>query len=265
MWKSIGETLNITRESVVRNCPEHGTYTGEDIFQNGRLVSAAPCPECEKQKAALRAELVEAERLENERKQLDNKLIRAGIPEEYRGKGLADYIPQDQTQASAKELTRRFINGWGKAKAGGYGLLFFGACGTGKTHLGCTILQSLIEATTCKYMTVTELFWAVRGAYAKNAEFTEDDVIDRISKIGLLVLDEIGVQKGSDAERRILFSVMDRRLTNKKPTILLTNLPPEALLALLGDRLMDRVSSKCVARQFLGRSMRKPATDAVFM
>lgn len=113
-------------------------------------------------------------------------------------------------------------------------------------------------------MTVTELFWAVRGAYSKTLSYGRGG--DRkISKIGLLVLDEIGVQKGSDAERRILFSVMDRRLTNKKPTILLTNLPPEALLALLGDRLMDRVSSKCVARQFLGRSMRKPATDAVFM
>ena len=129
-------------------------------------------------------------------------------------------------------------------------------------------MHDLTEFDRRYHLQVHDRYRAILGCsrgLCQNAEFTEDDVIDRISKIGLLVLDEIGVQKGSDAERRILFSVMDRRLTNKKPTILLTNLPPEALLALLGDRLMDRVSSKCVARQFLGRSMRKPATDAVFM
>lgn len=81
----------------------------------------------------------------------------------------------------------------------------------------------------------------------------------------MIVIDEIGVQKGSDAERRILFSILENRMTDKYPTILISNLNAESLSDLIGERLYDRIKAKCVPALFMGESMRKPATDAVFM
>lgn len=44
----------------------------------------------------------------------------------------------------------------------------------------------------------------------------------------------------------------------------MSNLGPKALAELLGDRLYDRVRSKCVPMLFAGPSMRKPATADLF-
>ncbi|WP_418945066.1 ATP-binding protein [Parasutterella sp.] len=84
------------------------------------------------------------------------------------------------------------------------------------------------------------------------------------SSIQLLVIDEVGVQKGSESEKRILFSILDNRVTSKKPTILMTNLGIKDCGLVLGDRLYDRIRSKCVPVLFKGNSFRKPATPDVF-
>ena len=78
------------------------------------------------------------------------------------------------------------------------------------------------------------------------------------------MIDEIGVQKGSDAERRILFSILENRMTDKYPTILISNLNAETLSDLIGERLYDRIKAKCVPALFMGESMRKQATADLF-
>ena len=78
------------------------------------------------------------------------------------------------------------------------------------------------------------------------------------------MIDEIGVQKGSDAERRILFSILENRMTDKYPTILISNLNAETLSDLIGERLYDRIKSKGVPSLFMGPSMRKQATADLF-
>ena len=103
-----------------------------------------------------------------------------------------------------------------------------------------------------------------QDTYIANAKFTEEDVIKRFCSMDLLVLDEIGVQKGSEAERRTLFAILDTRMGNKKPTILLTNLKRKELEEVIGERLYDRIRSKCVPFVIQGESMRPTATAELF-
>ena len=114
------------------------------------------------------------------------------------------------------------------------------------------------------YYKASEIFSAVRSTYQAGASTNEEETLKFFSSIQLLVIDEVGVQKGSEAEKRILFSILDNRVTSNKPSILLSNLGPKALEELLGDRLYDRIRSKCVPMLFAGTSMRKPATADLF-
>jgi len=65
----------------------------------------------------------------------------------------------------------------------------------------------------------------------------------------LLVLDEIGVQYGTDGEQTILFDVLDRRYRDLKPSILLTNQDKAGFKQYIGERVFDRLTetSKWVA------------------
>lgn len=57
----------------------------------------------------------------------------------------------------------------------------------------------------------------------------------------MLILDEVGVQFGSESEKIILFEILNERYLNMKPTILISNLNPAALQEYVGERVMDRM------------------------
>ena len=61
------------------------------------------------------------------------------------------------------------------------------------------------------------------------------------SKYELLVLDEIGVQFGSDAEKLIMFDIINERYEAMRPTILISNLALSGLSEFVGDRIVDRM------------------------
>lgn len=252
---------------VKTNCPLHGEYLANQVWLSGQIKEVSECPECFKLKEARRAIDEEKARKEEAERNRKQRIVETRMPLEYQTKDFSTFIQETDSQKAAFKLARRFIKGWEKAKAGGYGLLFLGSCGTGKTHLACAIMIELLKEYAFsypRYYKASEIFSAVRSTYQAGASTNEEETLKFFSSIQLLVIDEVGVQKGSEAEKRILFSILDNRVTSNKPTILMSNLGPKALAELLGDRLYDRVRSKCVPMLFAGPSMRKPATADLF-
>ena len=248
-------------------CPLHGEYLANEVWLGGQLKEVSECPECFKLNKAQRAIEEEKARKQEEAKNRQARIKETRMPLEYQNKDFSTFITETESQRNALAMAKRFVNGWEKAKAGGYGLLFLGGCGTGKTHLACAIMLELLDKYAClypRYYKVTEIFSAVRSTYQTGVITNEEEMLKFFSSIQLLVIDEVGIQKGSEAEKRILFSILDNRVTSNKPTILMSNLGPKALAELLGDRLYDRVRSKCVPMLFAGPSMRKPATADLF-
>jgi len=248
-------------------CPLHGEYLANQVWLSGQIKEVSECPECFKLKEARRAIDEEKARKEEAERNRKQRIVETRMPLEYQTKDFSTFIQETDSQKAAFKLARRFVKGWEKAKAGGYGLLFLGSCGTGKTHLACAIMIELLKEYAFsypRYYKASEIFSAVRSTYQAGASTNEEETLKFFSSIQLLVIDEVGVQKGSEAEKRILFSILDNRVTSNKPTILMSNLGPKALAELLGDRLYDRVRSKCVPMLFAGPSMRKPATADLF-
>lgn len=252
---------------VKTNCPLHGEYLANQVLLGGKLKEISECPECFKLKQAQKAIEEEKAMQEKAQKSRMERIKETRMPLEYQTKDFSTFFQDTESQREAFNMAERFVNGWEKAKAGGYGLLFLGGCGTGKTHLACAIMLELLDKYACfypRYYKVSEIFSAVRNTWQPGATTNEEETIKFFSSIQLLVIDEVGVQKGSESEKRILFSILDNRVTSKKPTILMTNLGSKDFVCVLGDRLYDRIRSKCVPVLFKGSSMRTPATPDVF-
>ena len=68
------------------------------------------------------------------------------------------------------------------------------------------------------------------------------DVLAEFANVPLLVIDEIGMQYGTESEQNHLFDVLDRRYRDMMPTILLTNQNKDGFRQYVGDRIYDRMT-----------------------
>lgn len=180
------------------------------------------------------------ERAENRQKAAAAMLGRAAIPIRYAEASLDREAPN---QSDAYQIARDYAAAFPNALRTGAGLLLWGSVGTGKTHLACAIGNYLL-ARMCPvvYCTAMEAVLTVRATFGRKGEGdSEFQVYERFALPKLLILDEIGVQRGTDDERVVLTSIADARSRQCLPTIVISNLEPRDVCRVLGDRAFDRL------------------------
>ena len=89
--------------------------------------------------------------------------------------------------------------------------IFVGKPGTGKTHLAIGIALSIMQQQRSPvFVTVQRLIRRVKDSW-RTKEESESEVIDAFASPDLLILDEVGVQFGSEFEKQLLFDVLNER------------------------------------------------------
>src|SRR6476661_2391500 len=85
----------------------------------------------------------------------------------------------------------------------GTGLLLIGAIGTGKTHLGVGILKELVlnRGVACLFYDYRELLKQIQNSYNASVQATELDVLRPVFDVEVLVLDELGAVRPSEARK----------------------------------------------------------------
>lgn len=187
----------------------------------------------------------EAKQMEHFKKQFaehkSNEAIgRSGILPLHQGCTVDNYEVLTEGHEKAKRFARWFCDSF--ESNNGCGFIFGGAPGTGKNHLAAAICNELMQKNcSCLVITVNELMQKLRNCYQSGSETTEDKFIKTMIDFDLLILDEIGLQRGTDAEMLALNQIVDQRISRFKPTGMLTNLSPQEMSDCLGARIMDRM------------------------
>lgn len=166
---------------------------------------------------------------------------RSGISERFIGATLGGYQTPTDGHAKALQACRDYLESVIYGNSGS--LVLLGKPGTGKTHLACSIAVELMRRAgkQALYRTVRDLVREVRATWHREAAETEVDVIARLTQAPLLVLDEVGVQSGTDNELATMFDVIDGRYRQELPTIVISNLNRQGLQDALGERMFDRL------------------------
>ena len=223
------------------NCDIHGPFMATGVRLRARDIWSN-CPECARE-ADEREKARQRERREKAEQDLKNaQMESARIPTRFSGKTLASFKAESVEQQRALSVAQSFVADWSDTSKKGSWLVFSGLPGTGKSHLAIAILQALMPAHVGRYMTCMELIQSIRSTWRKDSEKSEVEILDELSALPLLVIDEVGVQYGTDSEQNHIFDVLDRRYRDLMPTILLTNQDKEGFRAFVGDRVYDRMT-----------------------
>jgi len=172
---------------------------------------------------------------------MDYLLGEACIPERFKGRNFDNFVASTDEQKNALKICRDYTQSFADHYKRGTGLIMSGLPGTGKSHLAAAILQGIMPERCGIYVTCMGIIRSVRGTWRKDSEHSEIEVLRTYGTAPLLVIDEIGVQYGTDGEQTILFDVLDRRYRDLMPTILLTNQAKDGFKQFIGDRSFDRL------------------------
>lgn len=232
---------------------------------NGQQREMTVYRQCDCRKAA---EEAEAER----KRKADEAEAFAKLLKELKGQSLMDertaghtFDNFQQTPDNARnlKLCRRYAEHFDEMLEKNQGLLMYGPVGTGKSFSAACIANYLLNAGISVIMTsFVKLLDAMQGS-------REDDqaLIDRMNKVKLLIIDDLGAERGSDYTLEKVYNIIDSRYRAKLPIILTTNLDLEQMKAdddIRYERIYDRIFELCYPMLYTGKSWRKTEANRRF-
>lgn len=167
----------------------------------------------------------------------------SNIPKRFISKTLDNYVADNNQKESILAICKQFVANFDTILDNGTSLMFCGKPGTGKTHLAYGMIQELLKQKKVSLLiTASDMTGRVKSGYSTDSTKTPEALIEEFCKIDFLVIDEVGVQVDSDAEKRIFFNVINKRYEEMLPTVLISNLILDELSKFIGERVVDRMN-----------------------
>lgn len=236
-----------SREADRQNsCIAHGIFTSHNLFAN--VWSKCPVCSSEQKKADIAAQL----RQEAIKRGAEwrRKLCMAAIPERFAGRTLDTYRADNDGQKRALTFCRTYAAQFDEVLKTGRSAIFCGKPGTGKTHLANGIAIEIMKTgKLALFITAQRAIRRIKDSWSMESVESESDVIRLLVSPDLLILDEIGVQFGTEFERNLLFDVLNERYEKRLPCLLLSNFSVVEIRPILGERIFDRLredGGKCI-------------------
>lgn len=141
-------------------------------------------------------------------------------------------------------------------------IVFIGNTGVGKSGLAAGImLKALQNGYRCESVKAQDLF---DDMYASLADRSSRKLVNRLARLDVLMIDEMGYLNLKPEQTNIFFKLMEERY-RRKPTIITTNLEFDEWHNFLGnkalvDALLSRLRHQCHTIRIDGPSLREPQT-----
>ncbi len=146
---------------------------------------------------------------------------------------------------------RQYVGAIAEQLDAGRGLWFTGDVGTGKTTLAMLISKAAMEADrTVAIYSLPRLLGLLRDTYADTARYSLNELIDRLSAVDLLHVDDVGAEQTTPWVLEQLYAIVNTRYEEGKAILLTTNLighdgSDAALRDQIGDRTVSRLYEIC--------------------
>jgi DNA replication protein DnaC len=198
------------------------------------------------------------------RKGASQRISRATIPKRYVHCSFGNFRAYNESLVRALGYARRIVDEFPLDR----GALLIGLPGVGKTHLAVATLKAWIEkGGTGLFRTTIDLMSELRGTYANFDGQSEADVLDKVTKTDLLVLDELGRERVTDWRDEMLHLIINARYSHRRATVLTTNFdigddPVDSLQARVGFRIYSRLHEMCEFLHVDAADFRERPTNA---
>lgn len=150
------------------------------------------------------------------KKPIIDKLIRESqINKRFQNRTFDNYKPQNESQFIGLKKSRDYANNIYEYLETGINLILAGAgcVGTGKTHLACSIAHCVMNNNIpTKFINVTSMIDDIK----------KDFNITQFTNVDLLIIDDLGKEKNSDWVCEQIYSIINSRYEQMKPTIITT-------------------------------------------
>lgn len=242
VMRELADDIEAPPQERREHCPKHGEFASRayTLYEGGRLHWSR-CQPCETERKAAQEAADAARKAAEKARQHEERLNRAGIPQRFRSRTLESFDAKTDGQRKALGIAREFAAEFPQRYSDGANLIFAGLPGTGKSHLALGIAQAIMPQWHSIYVTARELVMRLRATWRQDSYVSEVDLQATFCRTHLLIIDEVGVQFGTEAERTQLFGIIDDRYREQRPTILLTNLDVDGFREFIGARAFDRL------------------------
>jgi DNA replication protein DnaC len=182
--------------------------------------------------------------------------LSAVIPRKYRGVSF-DRPPVTQISPPIVAAVRRYVDQIDERLDTGDGLWLQGDVGTGKTTLAMLASRSALDAgRSVAIYSVPRLLSEIRATYDADSEGSYVDFLDRLARVDLLHLDDLGAERSSPWVLEQLYAIVNARYEDERAVLITTNLSLEHLTEQITDRTVSRLKEMCEVLPLHGPDVR---------
>ncbi len=187
--------------------------------------------------------------------------LSAVIPRRYRDVSF-DRPPVNEIEPAIVTATRRFAAGIDHQLDAGRGLWFMGPVGTGKTTLAMLVSQAASDAgRSVAIYSLPRLLNEIRDTH--RAERSHVALLDRLTAVDLLHIDDVGAERTTDWVLEELYSIVNARYEDQRSIVITTNiLDRDALCEQISARTVSRLTEMCDELPLLGHDHRMDLRSA---
>ena len=149
-----------------------------------------------------------------------------------------------------------YVENWTAMQEENIGYLLWGGVGTGKSYFAGCIANALMEQEVAIRMTNFALILNDLTASFKG----RNEYIARLCRAPLLILDDFGMERGTEYGLEQVYNVIDSRYRSRRPLIVTTNLSLQDLQHpkdTAHARIYDRLLEMCAPIRFSGENFRR--------
>jgi len=181
--------------------------------------------------------------------------LSAVIPRRYRDAAFGR-PPVTGIEPQIVAATSRFADDIDAKLDAGLGLWFMGPVGTGKTTLAMLVSKAALSAgRSVAIYSLPRLLNEIRETH--RSERSHLDLLDRLTAVDLLHVDDVGAERTTDWVLEELYSIVNARYEDQRSMVITTNiLDREALCDQISERTVSRLTEMCDELPLLGHDRR---------